>query len=142
MSIIPVSNVLVLRNSCPYTIYPTFSFPPTEHPISPSTISSLHWTDTKICPRSLPTLRSSKRNPVPTIDASSCFTFLVLICSALPPALRSAGLHFTSRMLSSLVSAAAPHSLCSTGLPFRFPFLHRTILHLIFSLVQRSGSLP
>ena len=33
-------------------------------------------------------------------------------------------------MFSLLDSAAAPQSLRSTGPPFRFPFLHRTILHL------------
>ena len=67
----------LLRNSCPYMIYPTFSSPPTEPPISPSTNSSLHRTNTRISPHSLLTPHSSKRNPVPTIDASSCFTFLV-----------------------------------------------------------------
>ena len=58
----------------------------------------------------------------PIIDASSCFTFLVLIRFALPPVLRPAGLHLVPRMFSSLDSAAAPHSLRSTGPPFRFPF--------------------
>ena len=41
--------------------------------------------------------------------------FSSLICFALPPVLQSAGLHFRHRMFSSFVSAAAPHSLCSTG---------------------------
>ena len=73
---------------------------------------------------------------------SSCFTILVLIRLALPPVLRSAGLHLVPRMFSPLDSAAAPHSLRSTGPPFRFPILYRTILYLVFSLVQRCGSLP
>ena len=120
----------MLWNSCPYTIYPTFSSLPIEHPISPSTNSSLPQTDTTIRPHSSPTPHSSKQNPIPIIDASSCFTILVLICFALPPALQSAGLHLVLRMFSSLDSAAAPHSLRSTGSPFRFPFLHRTILNL------------
>ena len=34
-------------------------------------------------------------------------------------------------MLSPLDSAAAPHPLRSTGSPFRFPILHRTILYLV-----------
>ena len=68
--------------------------------------------------------------------------FSSLIRFALPPALRSAGLHLVPRMFSSLVSTAAPHSLRSTGPLFRFPILYRTIFHLVFSLVQRSGSLP
>ena len=68
--------------------------------------------------------------------------FSSLIRFALPPVLRSVGLYLAPRMFSSLDSTAAPHSLCSTGSPFRFPFLHRTILYLVFSLVQRSGSLP
>ena len=76
------------------------------------------------------------------LDASSCFTFLVLIRFALPPVLWSAGLHLVLRMFSSLDSAAAPHSLRSTGSLFRFPFLHCTILHLFLPLVQRCGSLP
>ena len=133
---------VLLQISCPYTTYPTFSFPPTKHPTSPSTNSSLHRTDIGICPHSPSTPHSPEQNPVPTIDASSCFTFLVLIRSTLPLVLRSAGLHLVSRMFSSFDSAAVPHSLHSTGPPFRFPFLHRTILYLIFSLVQRSGSLP
>ena len=133
---------MVLQNSCPYTTYPTFSFPPTEHPTSPSTNSSLHRTSIGTCPHSPSTPHSPERNPVPTIDTSSCFTFLILIRSTLPPVLRSAGLHVASRMFSSFDSAAVPHPLRSTGPPFRFPFLHRTILYLDFSLVQRSGSLP
>ena len=132
----------LLRNSCPYMTYPTFSFPPMEDPISPSTNSSLHWTDTRTHPRSSPTPHASETRSVPILDASSCFTFLVLIRFALPPVLRSAGLHLVPRMFSSLDSAVAPHSLRSTGSPFRFPFLHRTILYLVFSLVKRSGSLP
>ena len=132
----------LLRNSCPYTTYPTFSFPPIERPISPSTNSSLHRTDIKIRPHSSPTPRSLRRDPVPILDASSCFTILVLIHFTLPPVLRSTGLHLVPRMFSSLDSAAAPHLLRSTGPPLRFPFLHHTILYPIFSLVQRSGSLP
>ena len=126
----------LLRNSCRYMTYPTFSSPPTDHPISPSTNSSLRRTDTGTYPHSPSTPRSARRNSVPILDASSCFTFLVLIRFALPPVLRSAGLHLVPRMFSSFDSAAALHSLCSTGSPFRFPFLHRTILHLVFSLVQ------
>ena len=49
---------------------------------------------------------------------------------------------FSPRMFSSLDSAAAPHLLHSTGSQSCFPFLHRTILHLFLSLVQRCGSLP
>ena len=132
----------VLRNSCPSTTYPTFSSLPTTHPISPSTNSSLHQTGILTHLHSFPTPRSPRRNPVPIIDASPCFTFLVLICFALPPVLRSTGLHSVPRMLSSLDSTAAPHSLRSTRPPFRFPFLHRTIPYLFLSLVQRCGSLP
>ena len=84
--------------------------------------TSLHRADTETHPHSLPTPLSFERNPVPILNTSSCFAFLVLIRSALPPALRSAGLHLVPRMLSPLESAAAPHSLRSTGYPFRFPF--------------------
>ena len=132
----------LLRNSCPYTIYPTFSSPQTDHPISPSTISSLHRTDIPICPHSSLTPRSLRRNPVPIIDAPPHFTFLVLIRFALPPVLRSAGLHFQYRMFSSFIPAAAPYSLRSTGSTFRFPFRYCTTPRLFFLLVQRSGSLP
>ena len=132
----------VLRNSCPYTTYPTFSSLPIMHPISPSMNSSLHQTNIKICPHSSWTPRSPKRKPIPILDASSCFTFLILIRFALPVVLQSAGLHLISRMFPFLDSAAAPHSLRSTGPPFHFPFLHRTIPHCFLLLVQRSGSLP
>ena len=111
-------GLFLLRNSCPYTIYPTFSSPLTEHPIYPSTNSSLHRTDIWICPHSSPTPISPRRNPVPIIDASSCFTFLVLIHFALLPVLRSAGLHLVPHMFSSLDSAVAPHLLHSTGTSF------------------------
>ena len=124
----------MLRNSYPYTIYPTFSFPPIEHLISLLTNSSLHRIDIKTRPHSSPTPRSSRRDPVPILDTSSCFTFLVLIRSALPPALRSAGLYLVSHMFSSLNSAAIPHSLRNTGSPSRFPFLHRTILSCHLSI--------
>ena len=135
-------SVDVLRNSCPYTIYPIFSSPRIEHPISPSTNSSPLRTGIKICPHSFPTPHSPEWNLVLIVDTSSCFTVLVLIHFALPPVLRSAGLHSIPRMFSLFRSAAALHSLCSTGTPFRFPFLHHTILRPLFSLVQRSGSLP
>ena len=137
-------QIVLLRNSCPYTTYPTFSFPPMEDPISPLTNSSPHRTDTRTHPHSSPIPRASETRSVPIIDesSSSCFTFLVLICFALPPVLWSAGLHLYPRIFSSLDSAVAPHSLCSTGPLVHFPFLHRTILCLVFSLVQRSGSLP
>ena len=132
----------LLRNSCPYTIYPTFSSLPMKDPISPSTNSSPHRTDTRTHPHSSPTPLTSETRSVPILDTSSCFTFPVLIRFTLPPVLWSAGLHFVSRMFSSLDSAAAPHPLRSTGSPYRFPFLHRMILYLVFSLVQRCGSLP
>ena len=133
----------MLRNSCPYTIYPTFSSPPTDHLTSPSTNSSLPRTGIKIHLHSSPAPHSPRRNPVPTLDVSSCFTILVLIRSALPPVLRSAGLHLVPHMFSfPFESAAVPHSLRSTGTPSCFHFLHRTTFHLFYSLVQRSGSLP
>ena len=67
----------MLRNSCLCTTYPTFSSLPIEHPISLSTNSSLHQTDFKICPHLSSTPHSPRRNSVPIIDTSSCFTFLV-----------------------------------------------------------------
>ena len=93
-----------------------------EDPISPSTNSSPHRTDTQTHPHSSLMPRISETRPVPILDASSCFTFLVLIRFALPPALRSAGLHFISRMLSSLDSAATPHPLRCTGFRTVSPF--------------------
>ena len=104
------SCVWLLRNSCPCTTYPTFSSPLMEDPISPLTNSSLCRTNTRTHPHSSQTPRSSKQNPVLIIDASSCFTFYVLIRFALPPVLRSTGLHLFPRMFSSLESAAALHS--------------------------------
>ena len=55
----------VLQNSCPYTTYPTFSFPPMEDPISPLTNSSLHRTNTRTHPHSSPMPRASEARPVP-----------------------------------------------------------------------------
>ena len=132
----------VLRNSCPYTTYPTFSFPPMEDHISPLTNSLPHRTDTQTRPHSSPTSRTSETRPDPIIDASSCFTLFILIRFALPPVLRSAGLHLVPRMFSSFDSAAIPYLLRSTGLLFRFPFLHRTIRLPFLLLVQHCGSLP
>ena len=111
----------LLRNSCPYTIYPTFSSPLIEHPISPSMNSLLHRTDIKIRPHSSPTFCSLRRDPVPILDASSCFTFLVLIRFALPPVLRSAGLHLVPRMLSSLGSRSCSTFATQHRLPVPLP---------------------
>ena len=132
----------MLRNSCPYTIYPTFSSLQIERPTSLSKSSSHRRTDIKTRPHSSLTPRSPRRNPVPILVTPSCFTFFILIHSALPLVLRSAGLHLVPRMFSSLDSAAAPHSLCSTSSLFHFPFLHHTIHDLFLLLVQRCGSLP
>ena len=112
----------MLRNLCPYTTYPTFSSLPIDHPISPSTNSSLRRTGISIRPHLSLTPHSPRRNPVPILDVSSCFTFLVLIRSALPPVLRSIGLHLVPRMFSPFDSAAAPHSLRSTGPRSASPF--------------------
>ena len=88
----------MLRNSCPYTTYPTFSFPPMEGHTSPSMNSSPHRTDTRTHPHLSLMPRTSETRSDPIIDASSCFTVLVLIRFALPPVLRSAGLHLVPRM--------------------------------------------
>ena len=71
--IIFLSNIL-LRNSCPYTTYPTFSFPPMEDHTSPLTNSSPHRTDTRTHPHSSPMPRSFRTRSDPIIDTSSCFT--------------------------------------------------------------------
>ena len=63
----------MLWNSCPYTIYPTFSSLPTLSHISPSTNSSLRWTDTRTFPHSPQTPHSPRWNPVPFLDVSSLF---------------------------------------------------------------------
>ena len=135
-------NHILLRNSCLYTIYPTFSFPQIDHPTSPLTNSSPHRTDIKICPHSSLTPRSSERNPIPIINTSSCFTFLVLIRFALPPVLRSAGLHFSSSYVFLFRSRSCSTFATQHRPLLRFPFLHRTILYLFLPLVQRCGSLP
>ena len=65
--------------------------------------------------------------PLPNIDVLLCFTFLVSdpLCSSTSPSVR--WFPFLSHMLSSLDSAAAPHSLCSTSSSFHFPF-HLSLL--------------
>ena len=132
----------LLRNSCPCTIYPIFSSPPTNHHIFPSMNSSPLRTDFGTCPHSSPMPCSHKRNPVLHIDTSSCFISFVLIRFALPPVLRPAGLHFTSHMFSSLVPTVALLSLRSLSPSYCFPILQCMILYSLFSLVQRCGSLP
>ena len=132
----------LLRNSCPFTTSPTFFFPLTPSHIYPLMNSLLLRTNTGTYLHLSPMPRSLRQNPIPFLDVSSCFTSFILICFALPPALQPTGLHFISRMFSSLSSAAAPQSLHSTGSSSRFPFLHRMILYLSFSLVQHCGSLP
>ena len=52
-----------------------------EDHISPLMNSSPHRTDTRTHPHSSPMPRTSETRSVPIIDASSCFTFLVLIHS-------------------------------------------------------------
>ena len=132
----------LLRNSCPFMTSPTFSFPLILNHTYPSMNSSPRRTGTEIYPCSSQTPRFLRRNPIPFLDVSSCFTSFVLIRFALPLALRSTGLHFISRMFSSLVSAAIPLSLRSTSSLSRFPFLYRTTSRSLFSLVQCCGSLP
>ena len=80
----------MLWNSCPCMTYPTFSSLPIDHPISPSTNSSHPRTDARTHPHLSPTSRPPKRNPVPIIDTSSCFTFLVFdpLCSSTGPSVR------------------------------------------------------
>ena len=99
----------MLWNSCPSTTSPTFSFLLTPNCISPLTNSSLRQTGTGTFPHSSPMPHSLRQNPVLLLDEFPCFAFLVLIHSAPPPVLRSAGFHFISHMLSLLDSAAALH---------------------------------
>ena len=132
----------MLRNSCPYTIYPTFSFPPMEGHISPLTNSSLHWTDSRTHPHSSPMPCTSETQSVPINRYVSLFHLSRPdpFHSSTGPSVRWSP--FSSSYVFPLESAAALHPLRSTGPPFRFPFLHRTSLCFMFSLVQRSGSLP
>ena len=118
---------MLLRNSSTFTISPTFSSLLTLNHISPLTNSSPHRTDTRTFPDSSPMPRSLKRNPVPIIDMLLCFTFLVSDPSRSSTSPLVRWFPFSSRMLSTLDSAAAPHSLCSTNSSPRFSF-HLSLL--------------
>ena len=65
--------LLVLWNSCPYTISPTFSSPPMPHRTSPLTNSLPLWTNTRTYPHSSQTPPSPRWNSVPFLDV--CFSF-------------------------------------------------------------------
>ena len=132
----------VLRNSWPCTTYPTFSFPPMEDPISPLTNSSPHRTETRTHPHSSPTPRTSETRPVPNNRCVFLFHRFHLdpFRSSTGPSVRWSPFHISYVFLFRFHSCSA--SATQHRLPYRFPFLHRTILHLVFSLVQRSGSLP
>ena len=126
ISSLSLSNGL-LWNSSVSTTFPTFSFPPTLNHIFPLTNSLPHWTDTGIFPDSFPTPHSLRWNSIPIIDVLLCFTFLISdpSRSSTGPSVR--WFPFLSHMFSSLDSAAAPHSLCSTGSSFHFSF-HLSLL--------------
>ena len=113
-------RTILLRNSCPYTTYPTFSFPPMEDPISPSTNSSLHRTDTRTHPRSSPTPHASETRPVPILDASSCFTFLVFdpSRSSTGPLVRWSPFHISYVFLFRFRSCSASATQHRLSVPF------------------------
>ena len=102
-------------------IFPTFSFLPTPSRIFPSTNPSLCQTSTGTYPHLSPTSRALRTRPHSILRcAFRVSPFSVLICSTLPPALRSIVSFFLSRMFSPFVSAATPHPLCSTDPLFHF----------------------
>ena len=129
----------MLWNSSAFTTSPTFSFLPTLSRISPLTNSSLHRTDTRTFPDLSLTPRSLRQNPIPVMDALLCFTFLVsdLSRSSTSPSVR--WFPFSSRMLSSLDSTAAPHSLCRTGSSLCFSFLLSLLQSLVNTLLYDSS---
>ena len=115
-------DMVLLQTSCPCTTYPTFSYPPTDHPSSPSTTSSPLWTDIGIYPHSSPDLHSLERNPVPIIDASSCFTSFVddPLRSSTGPSVRWSPFSPSYVFLFGLRSCSA--STTQHRPPFRFSF--------------------
>ena len=132
----------MLRNSCPYTTSPIFSSLLTTRCIFPSMNSSPLQTVSGTYPHSSQTPRSLRQNPVPIIDASSCFTFLDLdlLRSSTSPSAHWSPFRISYAFLFSLCSCAAfaaQHRLSSHS-----SFQYRTTLCFLFSLAQRCGSLP
>ena len=112
----------LLRNSCPYTTYPTFSFPPTEDPISPSTNSSPHRTDTPIHPHSSPTSRTPETRTVPILR----YVFLFHLFRPFDPSRSSTGPSVRwSPFISSYVFPSGLHSCSASATQHRpsIPFL-------------------
>ena len=101
----------MLRNSCPSTISPTFSFPPTLSHISLLKSSLPPLTDIRTYPHSSPTPCSLRWNSIP-LTICLLVSPLCFRSPAGPSVCRSP---FLSRMFSSLDSTAAPHLLCSTS---------------------------
>ena len=121
----------MLRNSSVSTISPTFSSLPTLNCISPLMNSLPCWTNTGTFPHSSPMPHSLRRNSIPTIDVLLCFTFLISDLSRSSTSPSAHWFPFLSHMLSSLDSAAALHSLHSTGSSFRFPFCPSLLQSLV-----------
>ena len=110
----------MLWNSYPFMTYPTFSFPPTIRRICPLMNSSPLWTGTKIFPHSFQRSRPRRRNPVPSLNASSLSPFL------------SGSVSLFHWPFSPLVSIS--YLVC-------FPFLFLQLLHIrSAALAHRSVS--
>ena len=101
-----------------------------EDHISPLTNSSPHRTDTRIHPHSFPMPHTSETRPAPINRYVFLFHFLVIdpFRSSSGPSACGSPFDISYAFLFSLCSCSAVATQHRP--PFRFPFLHRTILHL------------
>ena len=126
----PGAAMGLLWISCPHTTYPTFSSLPTTHRISPSTTSSLPQTDNGTNPHSSPTPHSPKRNSVPNLDMSSCFTFLVSdpFRSSTGPSVRWSPFHIPYVFLFRIRSCSASATQHWLSVPFHLSSSYDSLL--------------
>ena len=127
----------LLRTSWPLTISPIFSSPPITHPISPSKISSPRQTNFGTNPHSSPKPHSPKRNPVPSLDASSLSHLSCLdpFRSSTGPSVRWSPFHISYAFLFGFRS-------CSTNAAqywLSVPFSHSTSYDSLISFLIGSA---
>ena len=117
----------LLRNLCPYTTYPTFSFPPTPSCISPSMNSSLSRTNIGTYPHLSPMAHPLRRNSNPFLDVFLfCFISLNLFCPSTGPLDCWSPFHFSYAFLFRFCS-------CST-----FTMQHRLFIPFPLSVLYHS----
>ena len=118
----------MLQNSCLYTTYPTFSFPPTPSRISPSMNSSLPQTDIRTYPHSSPTAHPLRRISDPFLDAFLfCFISLNPFCPSTSPLDCWSPFHFSYAFLFRFHSCSAFAMQHWLFVPFSLSVLYHSL---------------